>query len=396
MEVVPRKRRPYSTLEKLEMKKTLVALAALAATGAFAQVTLSGNLDVAYSSVGFDGLNIGTSTVQRKAQTVGSYATASTSMIILNATEDLGGGLKTTGYVEIDPRASMGDGGAFAFHSRWVGISGDFGAIKMGAIDSAAVIANGQQSPLGTGVGSGYSILQSTVFAATRYNRAVKWESNVYNGLSGSVYYAPGVQPNGTVAVEYSGLPLQRKTIELGLAYTNGPLATSLVNIQTGSSDAATAGFTNTTPLVATSATSSTSTTLLTASYSLGANNFYFGFNKGQTLGTAASSSYVYYAPATSAGLDTKGTRLGYKYTAGAYDFIAQTGKQQIGNAIPATAYTTRKVTGFRVVNNISKTSAVYAGFEGYTSGTDLAANNVSSADGGKYTILSVGIKKAF
>ena len=48
MEVVPRKRRPYSTLEKLEMKKTLVALAALASVSAFAQSTVEiyGTLDV--------------------------------------------------------------------------------------------------------------------------------------------------------------------------------------------------------------------------------------------------------------------------------------------------------------------------------------------------------------
>ena len=65
MEVVPRKRRPYSTLEKLEMKKTLVALAAVSAVSAFAQVSLTGVVDVGYytakndqnSQVNYAGLN---------------------------------------------------------------------------------------------------------------------------------------------------------------------------------------------------------------------------------------------------------------------------------------------------------------------------------------------------
>jgi len=402
------------TLEKFQMKKTLVALAALASVSAFAQstVTLSGNFDVAYTNVGFSDIaRTSTTTIQRAGATVSSLGTASTSNITLNALEDMGGGLKAQAYYEIDPRIGLVDGGAshFLAHSHFVGISGGFGAIKLGSIDSAAVIANGQQSALGTGVGSGYGVLQSLVFAPTRYNRAIKWESAVYNGLSGSVYYAPGITPSGTSTIEYAGLPLQRKVVEVGLAYANGPLSASFVNIATGSSDAASAVGT-VTPMTTTAAVGSTSSNILTAKYEMGANTFYAGYNKGQTIGTAQSSSGLYWVPGLAAGLDTSGTRLGYKYTVGQWDFIASANKQKIATANPATAYVTRKVSGFRAVNNLSKTTAVYLGYEAYNTGTDLAQNGVDTmtvaangsnatatgAQGGKYTLVSIGVKKAF
>ena len=381
------------------MKKTLVALAAVSAVSAFAQstVTLSGNFDVAYTNVGFsDVARTSTSSITRSGSTVSSLGTASTSMIILNALEDMGGGLKAQAYYEIDPRVGLVDGSSagLSAHSHFVGISGGFGAIKLGSIDSAAVIANGQQSALGTGVGSGYGILQANVIAATRYNRAVKWESNVYNGLSGSVYYAPGMtSANTTQTTAYAGLPYQRKVVEIGLAYANGPLSASFINVATGASDASAAGAV--TPLTSAAAVASTSTNILTAKYEMGANTFYAGYNKGQTLGTAESNAGLYYTPALAAGLDTSGTRLGYKYTVGVWDFIASSNKQKIATATPATAFVTRKVTGFRVVDNLSKTTAVYVGYEGYNTGTDLSGN-AGSLDGGKYTLVSVGIKKAF
>ena len=381
---------------------------------AFAQstVTLSGNFDVAYTNVGFsDVARTSTTTTQRAGATVSSLGTASTSMIILNALEDMGGGLKAQAYYEIDPRVGLVDGGSAGLgaHSHFVGISGDFGAIKLGSIDAASVIANGQQSALGTGIGSGYGALQSKVFADTRYNRAVKYESNVYNGLSGSVYYAPGIQPSGVATTAYAGLPMQRKVVEVGLFYANGPLSAAFVNIATGSSDTA-AAVGAVAPMTTTAAVGSTSTNMLTAKYEMGANTFYAGYNKGQTLGTAESSSGLYYLPGLAAGLDTSGTRLGYKYTAGTWDFIASANKQKYATANPATAYITRKVTGLRIVNNISKTTAVYVGYEGYNTGTDLAGNSAAAqsqalngatataagVDGGKFTLVSVGIKKAF
>jgi predicted porin len=276
---------------------------------------------------------------------------------------------------------------------------GNFGAIKLGRMDSAAVIANGQQSPLGTGVGSGYGILQANVFAGTRYNRSAKFESAVINGFSGSVMYTPGNQADTTTVggTAYAGIPFQRALTELSLAYNNGPLQATVINVKTAAASGSTAAGTVTPISYTTTATNpSTSSNILTAQYTMGNASFHFGYNRGETLGTAESTAGLYYTPALVAGLATNGRRMGVKYTMGTMDFIAQQSQQKIETTTTSDTYVTRKVTGLRAVSNLSKTTAVYVGYEKYNSGTNLASTAASNLDGGTYTLTSVGIKKAF
>ena len=75
------------------MKKTLVALAALAATGAFAQVSITGG--VAY---GF----MQTSTGSAAGNTDASGFGVDTAELDFNVAEDLGGGHKVTGLIQFD------------------------------------------------------------------------------------------------------------------------------------------------------------------------------------------------------------------------------------------------------------------------------------------------------
>ena len=88
------------------MKKTLVALAALASVSAFAQttVTLSGNLDVAGAP------SSGTQNGAKGTTFTTGLGTASTSVINLIAVEDLGGGTKVTAKYGLDPRTLVNDG----------------------------------------------------------------------------------------------------------------------------------------------------------------------------------------------------------------------------------------------------------------------------------------------
>jgi predicted porin len=91
-------RAPIQTLENLEMKKTLVALAALAATSAFAQssVVFSGNVDVAWRN---QDITSGTGTNLFKTGGI-SEGTNLPNMINISATEDIGGGAKAGVVVE--------------------------------------------------------------------------------------------------------------------------------------------------------------------------------------------------------------------------------------------------------------------------------------------------------
>jgi len=80
------------------MKKTLVAVAALAATGAFAQVTISGYFGASFDSYSLSNLN---------SNRLGGYNTSEdrvsdqSSRIIFNVTEDLGSGLSAIGQFDL-------------------------------------------------------------------------------------------------------------------------------------------------------------------------------------------------------------------------------------------------------------------------------------------------------
>lgn len=104
------------------MKKTLLALAVVAASGAaFAQTaTLSGSFIYGYQSAKIAG-----------AKTAGLGT--DTAAIALVATEDLGGGLKATAKVSL---ANMMRDGAGTGEDAFVSLAGGFGTISMGAVES--------------------------------------------------------------------------------------------------------------------------------------------------------------------------------------------------------------------------------------------------------------------
>jgi hypothetical protein len=115
-------------LEKIEMKKTLVAVAALVATGAFAQVTISGLVDVAVTVNGTD-------------STLGAGPNGG-SEFTLGVTEDMGNGLKAHGGITlitnivgtgIPATGATGDEQAVNMYNSFVGLSGDFGSLKLGS-----------------------------------------------------------------------------------------------------------------------------------------------------------------------------------------------------------------------------------------------------------------------
>jgi predicted porin len=125
-------------LENFEMKKTLVAVAALVATGAFAQVTISGVAEAAIASSG--------------GKRVMSGGTNGTSEVTFGVSEDLGSGLKAMAsstlcfsqfYGEKDNSAcggpvqgitaAAGDNkGPVGTYNSYVGLAGEFGSVKIG------------------------------------------------------------------------------------------------------------------------------------------------------------------------------------------------------------------------------------------------------------------------
>jgi len=152
------------------MKKTLIAIAALAATGAFAQstVTISGALDAGVSIANVQAAATGLT--DRATAFAGSNTL--TSAINIAASEDLGGGMKANLFVETNPdmagtsstvgnaalaAGALQTGSGFGNGQRFVGLSGNFGTVTMGAPNNATLQAIGLSNSFGTALGGGYS-----------------------------------------------------------------------------------------------------------------------------------------------------------------------------------------------------------------------------------------------
>ncbi len=134
------------------MKKSLIALAALAATGAFAQssVTIGGMVDQAYYSVTQKSPD-GTKNTKQSGFGEGSWAG---SRIRFSGSEDMGGGLKANFWLE--QGIAVSDGSGFNYRNggngpqfltgpamtqqnrqSYVGLSGGFGEIRLGRVYAA-------------------------------------------------------------------------------------------------------------------------------------------------------------------------------------------------------------------------------------------------------------------
>ena len=216
------------------MKKTLVAVAALAASAAFAQssVTLYGVADAYFGSEKIDGVT---------SQTVVNDGGLSTSRIGVSVKEDLGAGLSAFAIVE---SAVALDGGASnlpvgtlpaatntnsaSFGKSVVGLSGDFGAVSLGRQDTP--LQDAWNNILDLQGNSGFSAATAALVGnagaagATlfNYNNSVRYDSPNFDGFSGAIQVGLGEDKDLPVAGSAS------RGVSLNLAYANGPLAAGL------------------------------------------------------------------------------------------------------------------------------------------------------------------------
>lgn len=362
------------------MKKTLVALAAVAATASFAQssVVLSGNFDVAGSS--------STGTLARAQGTTFStlMGTSSTTSLKITATEDLGGGMKAMAMYELDPRSLINDSTALTLtgdtatsaaasssvrstltglsrHEAYVGLSGGFGTIKLGAANSPSLDVNGASSPLGTGIGSAYTANGGTntnwsSMMNTRYSRSFKYESPVINGFQFSAQYAPGNdQTNSTTSTPLS-IPNNRQGTEIGLKYSVGNLNLAYANVAQAAQTNATGWYV----VGAAGPYAATNTNALGANYQMSNITVYAGVMNGNLLA------------ATTIANTASAMRGAIKANFGNVDVMAQY-TEVTANTGTSNANVTQKTTGARIDYNLSKTAAAYIGYEAYDSGASSA-----------------------
>jgi len=375
------------------MKKTLVALAAIAATASFAQssVTISGNFD--FAAVSKSG-----SIARANGTTVTTgQGSSSTSTIKITAVEDLGGGLKVTGLYEIDPRnwaedglrfestGNSGTGGATSniastltglnVGDAYIMLSGGMGSIQLGRFTTFGLGVSGLGSPLGTAIGSGYTFNAvsgsgiNSVVSTRSSGRSFKITSASMNGFTAGILHTPGNDQTYGVSTSTLSIPNNRAMTEVALNYSKGPLNLGFVNISQPAQTNATGYLGGTTSSAGAAATS---TNVYGANYNLGNLTVYGAAFNGQALTSSSTPANV------------GGWRAGVKFTMGKIDIIGQYNELRTTSASSETKGT---VTGARVDYNLSKTAAAYLGLEKHDSGA-TSANQLD--------MVSIGLRKSF
>jgi len=133
-------------MEKFNMKKTLIALAAVAAvSSAFAQstVTISGQLDIGLNSLKAKEFDAGVEQGQIRSSSIAQDSYANSSYITVSGNEDLGGGLNAFFNIETSV------GGTFADSYRFLGLNGGFGTLTLGRFENQFGELRGETYSLG-------------------------------------------------------------------------------------------------------------------------------------------------------------------------------------------------------------------------------------------------------
>lgn len=212
------------------MKKTLVAIAALAATGAFAQATLYGKIDA----------SVGSRKVEAAGALAGWAAEAGTNVSSgvnsgsrwgLKGTEDLGGGMAAnfvleSGFTVDDAKSAQGS--RLFGRTAQIGVSGGFGSIDIGRIvaikdNTTWAVTGGYANYTAWGNtfdNASFGNPNGSIAAPVRRDNAIQYTTPTMGGLTGQIMFQPnenGVP--GAGATSYTGL---------GLGYAAGPLSANL------------------------------------------------------------------------------------------------------------------------------------------------------------------------
>jgi len=365
------------------MKKSLIALAALAATASFAQssVQLDGILDAGYQAIDYKG---------NKVNGIAGNG-SSTSQLNIRGTEDLGGGLKADFRVETDwntvsnngnTGAKKADGtvaaaSSFANGEIRVGLAGGFGRVDLGAVNYNTLGTYLTGQPFGTAIGSGFRAVfvnDAQAVSAVRAENAVKYSTPAFSGFNATLYKSNKQTKSGTGAATDTNFSTslggydQQGTEEVGVNYANGPIAASFSSLKNDYNAVGTNAYTQ-------------KVNTFGANYTLGAAKlFLLNQTNKRTGGTA---------------FDTNITTVSATYTMGATVLMAQAGdlKQDAG----ANAGKKSKLVALGADYNLSKRTAVYARYESIDDKAGvIAAASTIDGSGTKRTRTALGLRHSF
>jgi predicted porin len=321
------------------MKKSLIALAALAAAGvasAQSSVTLFGIVDAGVSHYKTSG---------GQKRTVLSNSGYNSSRLGFRGTEDLGGGMSASFWLEGGMTNDDGTPAGFMFQRRsTVSLAGGWGEVRLGRDYTATFYNDSVFDPFGTnGVGTNVinkarNTITAAPFAAgfaannspTRVSNAVSYflPSNL-GGFYGQVQYALHEQ----VRPDTTGAGDNGRYLGARFGYANGPINVAL----------AAGKRSGTEPTLA--ATPDVKTVNLGAQYDFGA---------AKLMGEVSREKYSVGATETTG----KGLMIGTLVPVGAGEIRASVGRVKLDTA-GADPRATQLALGY--VHNLSKRTALYA-----------------------------------
>jgi len=222
------------------MKKSLIALAVLAASGAsFAQssVTISGTFDPSMANQATtygNGAKVTQNTLLNNAQ--------GTSQVTFKGVEDLGGGLKASFLLENDFDASKDATGNIGSKGgeQYTALEGGFGKVALGAANTVSLYTQSNGNPFGTKIGSGFGAMNT---GHVRNNNSIVYTSPVFAGFTVSGTYANQTKTTAAVAAAATTGAYTQGTVnapastDIGLLYANGPLSAGISAWTTAAND---------------------------------------------------------------------------------------------------------------------------------------------------------------
>jgi predicted porin len=349
------------------MKKTLIALAALAATGAFAQnVTVYGRLDAGYAQTTTSTTAAGVST-DTKATGVQSHNSVS-SMWGLKGSEDLGGGMNAFFILEQDvypadgntgvSGAAGGTGNASGFNrTSLVGVNGGFGSISFGRDYNAVfkLIAATDVNAL-----SRISTVQSAAnIGGSTIPNLIMYSTPDFGGFKVNVNY-------GNQDTTVGAATQQAKVTAITGVYANGPL---FVGVGLGNTTTTTTGD------------SKTDGTALGASYDFGK----FKLAGNYITSKATNIAGFVYANATE-------MNLGGTMPMGKLTFIAQVGRNTLKDDGATDTSGVDYVLGLDYALSARTALFVKGGMYNKSSGTLVTDSTFDT----KQTSYAIGLKTTF
>lgn len=205
------------------MKKTLIALAALAAGSAFAQssVTMYGLLDVGYNDTNVVGVK----------PSMGNFH--GPSRFGIKGSEDLGGGLRANFNLESGNLGLDTGTNAVAFgREAWVGIAGNFGETRLGLTSSFGTKATAAFDLNEISTSSAMDtagISPVTWYGSSRRGNQFQYISNTYSGFSGGVAVDLAADATALKGAAGAAIATSKTTGQVMAAYANGPIAAAFV-----------------------------------------------------------------------------------------------------------------------------------------------------------------------